>query len=119
MLSILIFKQSSDAIGAWMKDNCIFEIDSFVSKKAASEAIKILAIVCCRIQELKKLFFLIGGVVGEIFSVKKNVYFELLEKALAKVVIKRRRRPANWCFFFYQATLCWIDAKLIQMIEQQ
>ena len=37
---ILEFKRTSDAIGAWMEDNCIFEVDAFVSRKAAFEDYK-------------------------------------------------------------------------------
>ena len=37
---ILEFKRTSDPIGAWMEDNCIFEADGFVSRKAAFEDYK-------------------------------------------------------------------------------
>ena len=37
---ILEFKRTSDPIGAWIEDNCIFEVDAFVSRKAAFEDYK-------------------------------------------------------------------------------
>ena len=37
---ILEFKRTSDAIGAWMEDNCIFDVEGFVTRKAAFEDYK-------------------------------------------------------------------------------
>jgi hypothetical protein len=37
---ILEFKRSSDPIGAWMEDKCIFDVDGFVFRKAAFEDYK-------------------------------------------------------------------------------
>ena len=37
---ILEFKRTSDPIGAWMEDNCTFEVDGFVFRKAAFEDYK-------------------------------------------------------------------------------
>jgi phage/plasmid-associated DNA primase len=37
---MLEFKRTSDPIGAWMEDNCIFEADAFVARKATFEDYK-------------------------------------------------------------------------------
>ena len=37
---ILEFKRTSDAIGAWIEDNCIFDVEGFISRKAAFEDYK-------------------------------------------------------------------------------
>jgi P4 family phage/plasmid primase-like protien len=37
---ILEFKRTSDPIGAWIEDNCIFDVEGFVSRKAAFEDYK-------------------------------------------------------------------------------
>ena len=37
---ILEFKRTSDPIGSWIEDNCIFEVEGFVSRKAAFEDYK-------------------------------------------------------------------------------
>ena len=37
---MLEFKRNSDPIGAWMEDNCIFDAEEFVSRKAAFEDYK-------------------------------------------------------------------------------
>ena len=37
---MLEFKRTSDPIGAWMEDNCIFDPEGFVSRKAAFEDYK-------------------------------------------------------------------------------
>ena len=37
---MLEFKRLSDPIGAWVEDNCIFDVEGFVSRKAAFEDYK-------------------------------------------------------------------------------
>jgi P4 family phage/plasmid primase-like protien len=37
---LLEFKRTSDAIGAWIEDNCIFNVDSFMKRKEAFEDYK-------------------------------------------------------------------------------
>ena len=37
---LLEFKRTSDAIGAWIEDNCVFDVEGFVSRKEAFENYK-------------------------------------------------------------------------------
>jgi phage/plasmid-associated DNA primase len=37
---LLEFKRTSDAIGAWMEDNCVFDVEGFVTRKEAFEDYK-------------------------------------------------------------------------------